>query len=151
MAPFWPLFLVLPLLTKANEVIGDPSGFVSVGYVDGEWKVHPLLIDWDEDLSIIARANFTNAQTSTGWMMLEIQTRETSPDQLQAEAAGIAEGYLTRISIEESYKEFYSNDICSKDPLLCQWVEDTFVANEALVGGKIAQFSQTDPYWHQVL
>ena len=53
-------------------------------------------MDWDEDHSIIARANFTNAQTSTGWMFLEVQTRESAPDQLQAQAAGIAEGYLTR-------------------------------------------------------
>ena len=26
----------------------------------------------------------------------EVQTRESAPDQLQAQAAGIAEGYLTR-------------------------------------------------------
>ena len=54
------------------------------------------LLDWDADHTIIARANFTNAQSSTGWMFLEVQTREFAPDQLQAQAAGIAEGYLTR-------------------------------------------------------
>ena len=64
--------------------------------LDGQWNLTAEYLDWDEDHSIIARANFTNAQTSTGWMFLEVQTRESAPDQLQAQAAGIAEGYLTR-------------------------------------------------------
>ena len=55
-----------------------------------------------------------------------------------------------RISIIESYKEFFANDICSDEPELCQWVEETLVTNEAFVSGKISQFSQTEPYWHQV-
>ena len=65
-------------------------------FSDGQWNLTAEYLDWDEDHSIIARANFTNAQTSTGWMFLEVQTRESAPDQLQAQAAGIAEGYLTR-------------------------------------------------------
>ena len=63
-------------------------------------------------------------------MFLEVQTRESASDQLQAQAAGIAEGYLTRISIIESYKEFYTNDICSTEPLMCKWVEETMAANK---------------------
>ena len=45
------------------------------------------------------RTNKVKLLLSIGWMILEVQTRESSPDQLQAQAAGIAEGYLTRISI----------------------------------------------------
>ena len=130
--------------------VSDPSGHVSVAFKEGQWKVYPTLIDWDVDYSVIARANFTNAQNSTGWMMLEVQTRESAPDQMQAQAAGIAEGYLTRITIIESYKEFYANDICAEKPMLCQFVEETFKANKLFVDGMIAQHFQTDPYWHQV-
>ena len=83
-------------------------------------------------------------------MILEIQTREDAPDQLQAEAAGVAEGFLTRISIYESYKEFFAEDICLKNGKLCQQIEEWVTINEQIVGGKIAKFSQTDPYWHQV-
>ena len=104
-----------------KKLIGDQSGFVSVAFrgtvfkpiywrskicafshsyfhlfSDGQWNLTADYLDWDEDHSIVARANFTNAQTSTGWMFLEVQTRESAPDQLQAQAAGIAEGYLTR-------------------------------------------------------
>ena len=81
-----------------EKSVGDPSGFVSVSYRDGQWNLTADFLDWEEDHSIIARANFTNAQSSTGWMFLEVQTRESAPDQLQAEAAGMAEGYLTRHS-----------------------------------------------------
>ena len=130
--------------------VSDPSGHVSVAFKEGQWKVYPILIDWDVDYSVIAVANFTNAQNTTGWMMLEVQTRESAPDQMQAQAAGIAEGYLTRISIIESYKEFYANDICAENPLLCQFVEETFVSNKLFVDAMIAQHFQTDPYWHQV-
>ena len=106
--------------SEDEKLIGDQSGFVSVAFrgifslkayyigqkyvpflfclhfLDGQWNLTAEYLDWDEDHSIIARANFTNAQTSTGWMFLEVQTRESAPDQLQAQAAGIAEGYLTR-------------------------------------------------------
>ena len=57
---------------------------------------------------------------------------------------------VTRISITEIYKEFYTNDICSTEPKLCDWIEETFIQNEALVGGKINLLAQNDPYWHQV-
>ena len=147
---YFVLLFTLPHSQSLELSESDPSGHVSVAFKEGQWKVYPVLLDWDEDYSVIARANFTNAQSTTGWMMLEVQTRESAPDQLQAQAAGIAEGYLTRISIIESYKEFYANDVCAKNPLLCQFVEETFVSNKVFVDSMIAQHFQTDPYWHQV-
>ena len=36
------------------------------------------------------------------------------------------------------------------EPKFCDWVEEIFIQNEALVGGKINQLAQNDPYWHQV-
>jgi len=45
---------------------------------------------------VIARGSFENAQQKTGWMYLDIETRETAEDELQAKAAGILEGYFTR-------------------------------------------------------
>ena len=55
-----------------------------------------------------------------------------------------------RISITERYKESFTNGICSSEPKFCDWVEEIFIQNEALVGGKINQLAQNDPYWHQV-
>ena len=58
--------------------------------------------------------------------------------------------FYNRISIIERFKESFTNGICSTEPKLCNWVEEIFVQNEALVGGKINQLAQNDPYWHQV-
>ncbi len=53
-------------------------------------------MDFKSDPDVVAVANLTNAQTETGWMYLEVTTDETKPDEEQALAAGIAEGFLTR-------------------------------------------------------
>ncbi len=107
-------------------------------------------VDWNYDDTVVAIANLTNAQAETGWNILEIQTRESAPDQLQAQAAGMAEGFLTRTATIESYKEFFGNDICSTDPDACEWIKEAFRLNTQVVEGMIAQKSQTDPYWHMV-
>ena len=53
----------------------------------------------DADLNgerVAARGCFENNQNETGWMTLDIQTNEKIDDEVQAEAAGILEGYFTR-------------------------------------------------------
>ena len=95
------------------------------------------------------RANITNAQNSTGWHILEVQTKEAAPDHLQAMAAGLAEGYLTRISIIELYKQHYKGYRNCSDKF-CYWLKDTFEKNRAFIEDKIEEFSESDSYWHQV-
>ncbi len=46
--------------------------------------------------SIVARATFVNSQLEDGWTHLEIVTNEVAADDVQATAAGMAEGFLTR-------------------------------------------------------
>jgi hypothetical protein len=65
-------------------------------------QISDELLDWSSNPKVVARANFTNGQLSTGWLYLEVQTRESAEDVLQARAAGIAEGYLTRYSPSSS-------------------------------------------------
>lgn len=59
-------------------------------------KILHDLVDWAENPTVVARASLDNAQQTSGWMYLEVQTRENAEDKIQAKAAGIAEGYLTR-------------------------------------------------------
>ena len=54
----------------------DSSGFASVSYYEGKWKLLPYLVEFSENDHIVAIANFTNTQSSNGWMLLEVQTRE---------------------------------------------------------------------------
>ena len=51
---------------------------------------------WDGKEQIVAQAKFDNDQQETGWMFLEVETEESVEDSLQAYAAGLLEGYLTR-------------------------------------------------------
>ena len=76
---FFKIFIFERLLTSAEDdsfenvrhsseksILRDSTGFVSVAFRNSTWEVIPKLIDWDEDHSIKARANFTNLQNSTG-------------------------------------------------------------------------------------
>ena len=73
-------FLVFLLFYFCTNAYGlsksDPSGFVSVSYHEGKWKIIPYLVEFSENDHIVAIANFTNTQNSNGWMLLEVQTRE---------------------------------------------------------------------------
>ena len=40
----------------------------------------------------------------TGWAFVEVESKTTYPDEIQAHAAGLAEGYLTRDLIWYFYK-----------------------------------------------
>ena len=48
------------------------------------------------DGSVVARAEYRNQQLETGWNLLEIETNGEVDDKIQAEAAGLLEGFLTR-------------------------------------------------------
>ena len=52
--------------------------------------------DFEEGTGLVAAANYTNSQLQTGWGNLEIATSKYMDDEVQAYAAGLAEGYLTR-------------------------------------------------------
>ena len=54
--------------------------------------------------SVVVWANLTNGQTSSGWLYLEITSNTKFPDDVQAKAAGFAEGYLTRNLIYQYYQ-----------------------------------------------
>jgi len=92
---------------------------------------------------------FDNDQTNSGWMYLEISTKESAEDYLQAEAAGILEGYLTKTFITEAYKEFFANDVCKSHPEKCLWIEGRFRENWDWMQTQILT-NWADPYWYQV-
>ena len=72
------LLVLFYFCTKTTNGLSksDPSGFVSVSYYEGKWKIIPYLVEFSENDHIVAIANFTNTQNSNGWMLLEVQTRE---------------------------------------------------------------------------
>ena len=51
--------------------------------------------DWSSNSSIIAQAKFENNQLQSGWMTLNIKSKEEAEDEIQAYAAGLLEGYVS--------------------------------------------------------
>ena len=54
--------------------------------------------------SVVVWANLTDDQERNGWYYLEISSNQHFPDEIQAKAAGFAEGYLTRNLIYHYYQ-----------------------------------------------
>ena len=51
--------------------------------------------NWKDNRTIVAQAKFQNDQQKSGWMILNIETKESVDDDTQAYAAGLLEGYVT--------------------------------------------------------
>ena len=48
--------------------------------------------------------------------------------------SGIIEGYLTRNSINEYYKEFFANGVCLGNPDFCAYMQKQIDINELWLG-----------------
>ena len=64
--------------------------------------------------------------------------------------AGIIEGYLTRNSISEYYKEFFANGLCLENPDFCAYMQKQIDINEAWLGKMIKEKDEEEPYWHMI-
>ena len=60
--------------------------------------------------------------------------------------------HLTRNSIHEYYKEFYTNDICKGEDGLkvCQYMKDQIKANDQFIKETVQRKSKDEPFWHMV-
>ena len=44
---------------SARIINSDPSGLVSVSYVEGQWNIINELLDWNQNENIVARCCFS--------------------------------------------------------------------------------------------
>jgi len=132
-----------------KEVEEDTSREISVAFVGDKFEILPGYQYFE---SVVIWANFTNDQKNNGWMYLEISSNAEFPDDVQARAAGFAEGYLTRNSIHEYYKEFFTNDICKGEDgyKVCQFMKAQIKANDQWIKKSVQQKAYYDPFWHMV-
>ena len=147
----WNFFLVILKFgcVHSQVTVTDDNKVISILSVGDKFEVLPGRNIFE---SVVAWANFTDDQRSNGWMYLEITTNQAFPDDLQAKAAGFAEGYLTRNTIYEYYKEFYANDICNdkEGSKVCQYMKDQIMVNDLWIRENIESKAQVDPFWHMV-
>ena len=114
---------------------------------------------------MVAWGALISGQRETGWLQLEISSNPAFPDQTQARAAGvldffqlwlasnsagILEGYLTRNSINEYYKEFFANGLCLENPDFCDYMREQIDVNDLWVKKMVEARRDTEPFWHMV-
>jgi len=95
-------------------------------------------------------ANLTDTLTSNGWQHLDIASNESKDDKDQAEAAGVAEGYLTRNLILSYYREFIHKDFCSVERKFCDFTISNMKENEAWIEEKLKSSEGKTDYWKTV-
>lgn len=109
----------------------------------GELEIKPENVE-----PYVARAWFKNSVNSTGWSLLKVVTNGTYSDSLQAEAAGMAEGFLTAEFILMAYENTVAG-YCDKEPDFCTKLKTFLAANQDWIIGNLKTHPESQ-YWHQV-
>ncbi|KAK3737518.1 hypothetical protein QZH41_010630 [Actinostola sp. cb2023] len=139
------MFLLLLVLAVLSSTCGMKSGeYVSV-----------VVSSKDQSLDIVpgkvfpnvAWARFSNEIDKSGWSYLEVHSNGSYPNDKQARAAGMAEGYITSELIHLSWLNQYAS-YCENETQFCEKLEKFIQENEKWMIQEIA--SDLDEYWHQV-
>ena len=106
------------------QQVKDDSRVISVARIDNNFEVLPgekkntaklflydIIIGLKYLDSVVVWANLTDDQESNGWYYIEITSNPNFPDEIQAKAAGFAEGYLTRNFIYHYYQGVFCCNI----------------------------------------
>jgi len=136
-------FALCSLLSIANagpkicSVIQDEKAALKV--VDGDHK------------PMVAQATFVDDNfNTTGWSTLKVVTNGSCTDPLQAEAAGMAEGYITSEFIYMDYMNKFV-DYCKKEEAFCKKLAMFVDENLSWINGQVKQSKDSEKaYWHQV-
>lgn len=97
----------------------------------------------------VAWANHTIETSSTGWAYLDVTTNASYPDEVQAYAAGLAEGYLTKDLIYMHWMNTVDG-YCNNETAYCARLTQYLKTNMAWMKQQIIKNGQKDPYWHQI-
>ncbi|XP_063826325.1 putative phospholipase B-like lamina ancestor [Ostrinia nubilalis] len=99
----------------------------------------------------VARAYFRMDVETTGWSLLEVETSDSYPDEIQAYAAGIVEGALTW-SLIHTHLENTIRAKCDNKPLekQCNRLRDALDKSVDIWKSQAAEKGSVDPFWHQV-
>jgi len=132
-------------MSDARFALEDDVTKVSVVYNETTKK---LTILEGENKNYTARAWFKNSSNKTGWSLLKVVTNGSYDDVLQAEAAGLAEGYLTAMFIDMSYNNTLGG-YCKDETEYCTKLKKYMSDNDAWIEKQINDMRGSS-YWHQV-
>lgn len=139
------LFVAIYFVSSTGAESTPRVASVTWDGTNGRFQLH----DSNQTYKSIAWAVFVDDRNTTGWSSVEVHTNEFYLDDQQAFAAGLVEGRLTRHLIEEQLDNEFHN-YCEKDPSFCAKLFKYLHANVESMVANVAEYSTTDPYWHQV-
>ncbi|RWS17237.1 putative phospholipase B-like 2 [Dinothrombium tinctorium] len=98
---------------------------------------------------VIATGFYENSINETGWSLLEVTTSPNASDSLQAYAAGLVEGSLTRELIEMHWQNTIGN-YCHNQQDYCYKLDKFLKRNFKFISKKVDEQRTRSAYWHQV-
>jgi hypothetical protein len=141
--PRW-VWLVGAMALRAAAVAASAPALVTVVRRPEGLRVLP---GWGGAKDWVVRANLTDTEQATGWLRLSVESNPGRSNAEQAEAAGLAEGWLTRDLVHSYYLEFIHRDLCGVSADFCRWVRALLERQRAW---QDAQMGGDDAYWEQV-
>ena len=93
--------------------------------------------------------NFSDDQLDSGWLHLTVASNPGVSNRLQAEGAGLVEGFLTKEQITHYYQEFIHRDLCGVSTDFCRWTRELLSRQRRWQEEQIRLKGQ-EPYWEQV-
>ncbi|VDP08193.1 unnamed protein product [Heligmosomoides polygyrus] len=99
--------------------------------------------------SQVALGRYTNQVNTTGWGILEIETFSGHPYDVQAYAAGVAEGELTRLQIHYHYQNTVQN-LCKNHTIFCKRLYKYLTKNLDWMRSQVLTQPPTDLFWRHV-
>uniref|UniRef100_A0AC35U4X8 Phospholipase B-like n=1 Tax=Rhabditophanes sp. KR3021 TaxID=114890 RepID=A0AC35U4X8_9BILA len=97
----------------------------------------------------VALGSYKNAVNSTGWGFLEIETFPGYSYELQAYAAGYAEGLLTKLQIYYHHRNTIEG-MCKDHRQYCRRLYDYLTENLDWIRDEVQAKAATDKYWKHV-
>lgn len=119
--------------------------YLSVCLVDGR----PRLVDGLDCRQQVALGRWKNAINRTGWSFLEVETFEGASADLQAYAAGLVEGRLSRTVLEYHLQNTYY-DYCKGFSQYCARLNKYLAENLAYLRERVEAAPADDVYWQAV-
>lgn len=144
--------------TEEDQEDGDASGERILGRAFG-YRV--LSVCWDSEKGKmyttegeackgkIATGRYRNAVNETGWGILEVETFKEFEPEIQAYAAGVAEGVLTKLQIYYHYRNTIE-DLCKGYKAYCDRLYRYLNRNLAWIKSRVSEEDNTNIYWRQV-
>uniref|UniRef100_A0AC34QIA7 Phospholipase B-like n=1 Tax=Panagrolaimus sp. JU765 TaxID=591449 RepID=A0AC34QIA7_9BILA len=97
----------------------------------------------------VALGRYRNAVNTTGWGVLEIETFPGFPSQLQAFAAGVAEGHLTKLQIHYHHKNTVEK-LCESQVQYCKKLYKYLQQNLDWIRSQVLTQPRSNLYWKHV-